>query len=256
MYFAVDIGHNAPFADTGAVGIKSEDHLTKEVGNKLVKILKDAGHRVILTCPGASKHVNNSLGARVNMANAAKADLFISIHFNAFNKKAYGTEVFISSWKSKAYKQASDVVDNISKLGFAKRGVKVANFAVIRNTTMPAMLIECCFIDNKRDMDIFDSDKMAVAIASGILGNVVKPTPKNEDISLIATLKVNRQNWLKPSTEQSNQIDKNLIKLIDVGEYSIKLLADEEKHYQILLDGKEWFIYYGAEACELINKKD
>lgn len=254
MKIAIDIGHNSPSADIGAKGIKFEDELTKEVGNKLAAILKESGYEIVFTCPRGSRTVINSLEYRYNFANKSKAELFISIHFNAFNGKVGGTEVFVSSKNSKAYKQASDVVDNIANLGFSKRGVKSANFAVIQNTRMPAMLIECCFVDSEKDMAIFDADKMASAIASGILGKEVKPKPKNDDVSMIATLKVNRQNLLKPSTEQSTDIeDKSSMQAIEIGEYPIKLLADEENHYQILLDGKEWFIYYGENACELIK---
>lgn len=249
---ALDIGHNAPCADTGAVGIKSEDELTKAVGYKLAEILKNQGYKIVFTCPNSASKLNTSLNYRVNQANRSKADLFVSIHFNAFNGKAFGTEVFVYSYKSAAYKPAQAVVDHIAKLGFAKRGVKTGNFAVIRNTTMPAMLIECCFVDSQRDMKLFDVDKMAFAIASGLVGKEVSPAPKNDDVSLLATLKVKAQTWLKPSTEQSTDIEKSQLKLIDVGEYPIKLIADEEAHYQILLEGKEWYIYSGH--CELVNK--
>ena len=54
MKFGIDIGHNAP-PDTGAVGIKREDDLTKDVGNRLMQKLSAAGHSVINCTPSSKR---------------------------------------------------------------------------------------------------------------------------------------------------------------------------------------------------------
>ena len=166
MKIALDIGHNCP-PDTGAVGIESEDTLTEAVGNALAVKLKAQGHQIILCCPPKASSVSDSLSKRVAIANIANADLFVSIHFNAFNKKAHGTEVFTGS--SRGQSVAKKVVNAIAALGFRNRGVKDGgHLFVLKHTKMPAILVECCFIDSPDDMKIFNTAKMAEAIAAGI----------------------------------------------------------------------------------------
>ena len=59
---------------------------------------------------------------------------------------------------------------NVSDLGFKNRGVKVRkDLYYLRKTSAPAMLIECCFVDDKDDVKLYDYKKMAKAIVKGIL---------------------------------------------------------------------------------------
>ncbi|MEM9926762.1 MAG: N-acetylmuramoyl-L-alanine amidase [Cyanobacteria bacterium P01_D01_bin.50] len=167
MKIAIDLGHNV-VNDGGAVGIRSENSLIMEVGVKIISKLRNNGHEVIECKPTWASSVNDSLSRRVTTANHFRADFFASIHFNAFNGTAHGTEVYAVSAKGKAV--ASKVVNNISKLGYANRGVKFKRFYVLRATIMPAILIECCFCDSKRDIALFDAEKMADAIVRGLVG--------------------------------------------------------------------------------------
>lgn len=116
----------------------------------------------------------------VNKCNAHKVDLDISIHFNSGakdkngNGKSTGTEVLVYSNSSKAKDKAKSIVNEISKLGFKNRGVKVRpDLYVLKKTNAPALLIECCFVDDKDDVKIYDCDKMARAIVKGITGKSV-----------------------------------------------------------------------------------
>lgn len=166
MKFAIDIGHNLP-PDTGCNGVKLEDNLTLEVGTLVKQKLQALGHQVVSCNPKSTKSVRDSLQQRVNIANQAKADLYVSIHFDCYNRQAHGTGTFAVSKVGKKYAQR--VVDEIAKLGFFNRGVKDGGgYFVIRNTAMPAILIECCFCDSKRDMDMYDVQKMATAIVEGL----------------------------------------------------------------------------------------
>lgn len=258
MLIALDCGHNAPIADTGARGIGFEDELARQVVTQLKLKLEKAGHKVLLVTPKSAQSTTESLRTRCETANNAGADLFVSIHFNAFNGKANGTEVFVVSPQSEARKRAQDVVDNIAALGFMNRGLKFKGFYVIRNTKMPAMLIECCFCDSKRDMDLFDHEKMATAIAKGMLDGAVCPQPPVIDHVEKALLNVTVATLLKPSTEQSYEIDSTDMKRIDVGRYPVTMLADEEMHYSVKFEdgafrNEEWFVFQGH--CELIEKK-
>ncbi|MTJ54141.1 cell wall hydrolase [Anabaena sp. UHCC 0253] len=181
MKFGIDIGHNCP-PDTGANGIKSEDRLTTEVGNKVIDKLKSLGHTVIPCKPNSARTVSQSLGSRCNIANSNRVDVFVSIHFNAFNGKANGAEIFAMSDAGR--KIAQPVLNEIIKLGFFNRGVKNgSHLFVLRRTNMPGILVECCFIDSAKDMQIYDGEAMANAIVAGLTGKVaatpVSPKPIN-----------------------------------------------------------------------------
>lgn len=165
MKFGIDIGHNCP-PDGGAVGIRTENSLTMEVGSLVIEKLKALGHEVVNCKPAKAATVRDSLQQRVDKSNSQPIDLFVSIHFNAFNWKAHGTEVFAISPTGRKF--ASSVLKEICKLGYFNRGIKDTAFFVIKNTVAPAILIECCFCDSQQDMDLFDTEKMASAIALGL----------------------------------------------------------------------------------------
>ena len=170
MKFGIDIGHNCP-PDSGASGIKSEDKLTMEVGNKVIAKLESLGHTVISCKPNSASTVNQSLGRRCEKANNNRVDFFVSIHFNAFNGQANGTEVFAISDAGR--KVAQKVLDEIVKSGFFNRGVKSgSHLYVLKRTNMPGILIEGCFIDSAKDMQIYDGEAMANAIVAGLTGKV------------------------------------------------------------------------------------
>ena len=237
MKFAIDIGHNAPNKDTGARGIRLEDELTLSVGKRLIEILRENGHYVIETCPPKSSSLGGSLRHRVAIANSSAADIFVSIHFNAFNRRAYGSEVFALSSVGAAIGRS--ILDEIVKLGYCNRGVKRAPFYVLKHTSMPAVLVECCFCDSKKDMDLFDPDLMAIAIASGLIGEA--PEVKNK----LRTLKVKFRTWLKTSTQQSTALHPRDKILLDGGKYQLlAALPEEENHHWIRLNnGQEGFVY-------------
>lgn len=243
MKFGIDIGHNCP-PDTGAVGVKKEDVLTKDVGNRLMQKLSAAGHSVINCTPNTAATVGESLRKRVDKANANLVDLFVSIHFNAFNGSAKGTEVFAISNTSKAIAQS--VLNQIVKLGFNNRGVKNTPFFVIKNTSMPAILVECCFCDSPADMSLFDAEQMAEAIKVGLIG-------ESDDTSILqpGTLKITKKTVLKPSTEQGSELPPETLVDINIGDYQILDFRYEERHYWIKFPNKnmgnrdEHFVFDG-----------
>ncbi|WP_066380881.1 N-acetylmuramoyl-L-alanine amidase [Anabaena sp. CA = ATCC 33047] len=190
MKYGIDMGHNCP-PDTGARGIKVEDILTIDVGNRVISKLRALGHEVISCNPERASSVRDSLSQRCNKANAARVEVFVSIHFNAFNGRANGTEVFAASEAGRRI--AQPVLNEIVKLGFFNRGVKSgSHLFVLRNTNMPAILVECCFIDSQKDMNIFDAEATANAIVKGLTGklpttpvNVIPDEEQNIDTSIL-----------------------------------------------------------------------
>lgn len=105
----------------------------------------------------------------VDVANYWDAELFISIHCNACDGNAQGTETFYNSVEGE--KLATAIQNKIVlNLGTVDRGVKSANFFVLRYTKCPAVLVETAFIDNYHDNTLlYDyEDEFARAIACGI----------------------------------------------------------------------------------------
>lgn len=115
-----------------------------------------------------------SLSDRSNDANSWGADIFVSIHANAFNGTAHGYEDFI--FNGNVSNDTRELQDSLHKeiapLFRNDRGKKQANFAVLRQTSMPAVLTENGFIDNVQDADFLKKDsnlkKVAEAHAKGI----------------------------------------------------------------------------------------
>ncbi len=163
---AIDIGHNADY-DNGAVGIRVEDELTREVGVKVINKLRDKGYTVIETLPSNAASTRDSLDKRTVVSNSNEVDLFASIHFNKFNGQAYGTEVYYKLDESKKY--ATNVLNNIVALGFYNRGIKYNDsYYVLKNTNAPAILIETCFLDSQRDMILYNAENIANKIVQGL----------------------------------------------------------------------------------------
>jgi len=246
MKFGIDIGHNCPPHDTGATGIKQEDALTKAVGTLLIQKLKAAGHTVIDCTPTSASSVNDSLRQRVNKANNNNVNVFVSIHFNKFNTKVNGTEIFATSNTSKGIAQS--VLKEILKLGFYNRKVKNAGFFVLKNTQMPAILIECCFCDAKVDMDRFDAEKMAEAIKDGLIGDSDDDELKSDKKYV---LEITTKTVLKPSTEQASELPKDSVFDIEPGSYPVLDVRFEENLYWVKWPDKskgnrdEHFVFAG-----------
>jgi len=170
LKYGIDIGHNCPPADMGYVGIKKEDELNKEVGALVMEKLKLLKHEVVVCTPRGDSSLTNSLYRRVNNANEEKVDVYVSIHFNG--GKGQGTEVFAISQESKEI--AKRVAFEIAKLGYVNRGVKNGSFLyVLKNTKMPAILVEGGFLDSKEDMERFNAGDIANAIVCGLTGSFV-----------------------------------------------------------------------------------
>jgi N-acetylmuramoyl-L-alanine amidase len=173
MKFGIDCGHNCP-PDTGCWAIKREDSLTLAVGSRVISLLQSLGHEVMDCKPLQADTVRQSLGKRCLAANKGKVDIYVSIHFNCFDGRAFGSETFAVSPQGR--KIAASVLTEIVKLGFFDRGVKDgSHLYVLKNTGMPAILVECAFCDSQKDMDLFGvvgPDSMADAIVKGLLANI------------------------------------------------------------------------------------
>lgn len=178
MIFNVHAGHAAIGKGAiGSVGILNESVEDRRVKNEVIRLLRLLGHTVYdCTCDSGTQ--SSVLAGIVKMCNAHKVDLDVSIHFNSSvndrkgDGKTTGTECYIYNSKSVYAKEyATKVVNAISELGFRNRGVKIDSaLYVLKHTKAQAILIECCFVDDKDDAELYDAEKMAEAIVYGLTG--------------------------------------------------------------------------------------
>lgn len=182
---AIDMGHSLSSSDYGSVGLKHESLLTREVGKKVISKLRSLGYKVIDCTIDTPSSLSESLAYRVNKANNNGANFYLSIHFNAFNGNAHGTEIF--TYGGKEIPEARAILNNIVSMGYYNRGLKDGKgLYVVRNVNCISSLLECCFIDSKSDMDKFNSDKFADAIVKGLTGKgVITPTPTSSQSRIL-----------------------------------------------------------------------
>ena len=192
IILAIDIGHNVPY-DTGAVGIRKEDDLNRLVGNALISKLRERGIKVVNCTPNTAKSLNDSLYQRVITANNSGATLFVSIHHNAC-PGGYGAEVLCIKNNYQgglSTKVGEAILKELAALGLRNRGVKDRrDLYVIDNTSMPALIVECAFVDSSSDMKNYNPEKTAAAIYKGIctalaLSENQKPSTNNEEYYIV-----------------------------------------------------------------------
>lgn len=169
----VHAGHNpSGKIACGAVGILDESKEDRIITKKVVKLLKKNGIRVKNCTVNNGRNPLEILMKICKKCNAYGADLDISIHFNSGaldkkgNGKTTGTEVFLTANVGDKGDVAKRVCNQMAKLGFKNRGVKVtSNLYFLNHTKAPAILIEVCFVDDKDDAMLYNKNKDAIAEA-------------------------------------------------------------------------------------------
>ncbi|WP_216594170.1 N-acetylmuramoyl-L-alanine amidase [Synechococcus sp. PCC 6312] len=172
----IDPGHGG--IDPGAIGIGGirEKDIVLDIGLQVAAILQQQGVQVILTRKSdLPPNVELDLPPRVAMAERARAAVFVSIHANAISMSrpdVNGLETYYAPGRSS--RLAAAIHNSIlSSVNIRDRSVRAARFYVIRNTSMPAALVETGFVTGAEDAANFNSpawrSQMAQAIARGIL---------------------------------------------------------------------------------------
>ncbi len=177
MRICVDAGHGG--TDPGAIGrtpftLKEKD-FNLQLALKLEPELIRRGHEVLMV---RRSDRTFSLGARARFANMHGAQLFISIHANAAaNVSAEGMEVFHFTGSAQGQRFARRILDQMLQTfpDHKNRGIKEANFAVLRLTNMPAVLVECEFLTHPRQLEFLADDSNQQALAEAIARGVSEP---------------------------------------------------------------------------------
>lgn len=177
MKIGIDMGHSLSGAGSGAVGVRKETDMNRLVGKRLITMLQEKGHTVVNCTVDSASSTDNQLIGVVNRANAQNLDLFVSLHLNCHsNPTANGVETYIwnGSWGDKESNRsvAKKVNDELaSRIGWYNRGVKEANYYVLRATKSRAILVELGFCSNKNDMDKWNTENICRAIFKAIVGS-------------------------------------------------------------------------------------
>ena len=157
---------------SGAVGLLQESVEDRKVKNRVISALQSAGHVVYDCTDDSNCNVSQNLRNIVAKCNAHSVDLDVSIHLNAGG----GTGVEVWCYDGKTANIASAICQNVSTaLGISNRGVKYSTgLYVLRKTKAPALLVECCFVDNQNDYSHWNVEKCGDDIASAIAGKTVQ----------------------------------------------------------------------------------
>ena len=182
MRFNVHAGHNpAGKVASGAVGLINESTENRRVKEEVISQLRELGHTVYdCTCDNGTGQTD-VLQKIVARCNDHDVDLDVSIHFNsgagdqAGDGKATGVETYAYSVSRAAKVYAGQICQTVPGLGFRHRGVKYStSLYVLKHTKAPAVLVECCFVDDKDDVELYDCQEMAAAIVYGITGQRIR----------------------------------------------------------------------------------
>lgn len=187
----------------GASGLLDEVNEDRKVKNKVISLLRAEGHTVYDCTDDNSTNQDDNLRSIVKKCNKHKVDLDVSIHLNSgrddpkSDNNTGGVEVL--NYDSGTKEVSDRICKRISaELGVHNRGTKYdKGLYVLRNTSSKALLVECCFVDDKDDAKVWNADKCAKAIVEGILNKSISSSSNKTSTSGSTPTK-------KPSTNTSN----------------------------------------------------
>jgi len=177
---AIDPGHGGMFQ--GAIGVNPfvvhEKDVTLAISLFLAKLLKKQGHKVILTRNRdmhLSPDLNTDLAQRAEMANNARAQLFVSVHCNAYaDPNSEGIETYYCHGSPRSEQLAGAVQEAIlaALKDHLNRGVKPKDLQLLQRAMMPACQVETEFLTNSKQLEFLVNERnqelIAQAIAEGI----------------------------------------------------------------------------------------
>lgn len=169
----LDAGHGGH--DPGAVanGLREKD-LTLTIVKHIGRMLSEYENVEVHYTRTDDRFLE--LSERAAIANKLKADLFLSVHINAGGGTGFESYVYNGNVSSATIAYQNVIHSEIMKAigGVRDRGKKRANYAVLRETKMPALLTENLFIDNASDAAKLKSQEFILKIASGHVEGIVK----------------------------------------------------------------------------------
>ena len=168
----IDPGHGG--TDPGALGngLREKD-LTLRISTRIRDILVAEYNNVSIRM-SRTGDTTLSLSQRTNDANAWGADFFLSVHINAGGGTGYEDYIYPGSSAPTTTYQNNIHAEVMKLVDFRDRGKKTANFHVLRETNMPALLSENGFIDTVADANKLKSASFIEALARGHVNGIAK----------------------------------------------------------------------------------
>jgi len=179
MVLAIDDGHGMQTAGKRTPKFEDGSFIHENEFNRAcAEFLRQAAIRCgitpVMCAPGDADH---SLANRVAVANNAKADVFVSIHYNAYNSVWNSTKGGVETWYYKTSKTGPRLAALVQKelvkgTKQENRGIKAGDFYVTRKTSMPAILVECGFMDYRPEADLMLKESFQKETAEDICRGV------------------------------------------------------------------------------------
>jgi N-acetylmuramoyl-L-alanine amidase len=165
----IDPGHGG--TDPGAESVRSrmEKDFNLSLANKVYALLlEEPAIKPVMTRMDDSYP---TLDDRVELANSLEADLFISIHGNKFEKPISGTETYYARPESEDF---AHIIHKhvLEATGFADRNVRQEKYKVVRDTNMPAVLVEVGYLSNPNDEALMFSEPFQKRVAKAIVAGI------------------------------------------------------------------------------------
>ena len=166
----IDPGHGG-HDKGGQWGQVYEKHLALDTATRLEGYLKQRGIRTVMT---RRSDYFVTLPGRVNIANRFRNAIFVSVHYNyTWKQDVSGLETFYHGSNSQGLAQCVHQ-GMLKRVRANNRGVKFARYYVIRNTTIPAVLVECGFVSNATERSRMKRAWYRDALARGIADGIVR----------------------------------------------------------------------------------
>ncbi|MDN4594012.1 N-acetylmuramoyl-L-alanine amidase family protein [Polycladomyces subterraneus] len=205
---AVDPGHGG--VDSGAVGNGLyEKNLTLKIGQLLNVKLKPYQCAVTMT---RADDVYKSLDERTNWANSQGADYFISLHHNTFSDPdARGFESYIWNGPVSQFTYDAQAIIHAEVVKYLKgysvpdRGKKRADFHVLRETHMPAVLLENLFVSNTKDAALLKSDSFLDGLADAITYGLVRCLGLQPDTASVSQAETDPDAPVPDTSDDANE---------------------------------------------------
>lgn len=180
----IDAGHGGH--DSGAVARNGvlEKNAALDVAQNVQGILSEAGFRTVMT---RRRDVFVELSQRARISNRQKNAVFVSVHFN--NSPRRGSRGVETYYKSAPSRQLAVRIQRqlLQLPKMTDRGVKTANFKVLRLAEYPAVLVECGFLSNGTEAKLCAAKayrrKLAEKIAAGIISQRGGPLRRAASVS-------------------------------------------------------------------------
>ncbi len=216
----ISAGHNENVV--GAHGYGEEENEAREVVKDVIHFVKKAGWEAINATDDKGTTQLAILRNAVAKHNAhSDATCDVQIHFNSFNKKARGVEVFVASSARKADRdRAVEIGNALSKrLGIPNRGIKNGDRLYFCTNTKYGILVEIAFIDNKQDWDAYTrfQDDEGHAIAQAITGKKIVFNDVEEE---------RKQKELDAGSKKPTAVKTQLVVNIRHGDIALRRVAD------------------------------